>query len=211
MEITWYGHSCFRLAERQRATVLTDPFDESLGYPLPKVKADILTVSHDAPGHNNVGLVKTATRIIDGPGEYEVGGVFVIGVAMNNTTAERLKRNTAYLFDYEGLTVAHLGDLDHVPEQSSIESLGNVHIALVPVGGGGALNSAQAAEVIGLLEPSIVIPMHYQTEQTTLQLDPVDRFLKEMGVSHIQQEDMLKITTGNLPESTQIVMLNRAR
>ncbi len=210
MEITWFGHSCFRLTERQRATVITDPFDESLGYALPKLKGEIITISHHAPGHNNQGSVKGDPRVIVEPGEYEIGGVFVIGIAMHNVNVEPPKANIAFVFDFEGLTVAHLGDLDHVPQQSEIEELGEVNVALVPVGGGGALNSTQAAEVIALLEPSIVIPMHFKTDFTTLPLDPLDKFLKEMGVSHIQQEDTLKLSASGLPETTQIVVLNYA-
>jgi L-ascorbate metabolism protein UlaG (beta-lactamase superfamily) len=211
VEISWFGHSCFRLTERGKATIVTDPYDESIGYELPKLKADVTTVSHEAPGHNNFGNVKNLQRLINGPGEYEIGGVFIIGAAMHNMTTEPPKRNVAYMFDYDGLTIAHLGDLDHVPQQSTIESLGAIDIALVPVGGGGGLSATQAAEVIGLLEPSIVIPMHYKTEESKLDLEPVDRFLKEMGVSRIQQETILKVTKGNLPEQTQIVVLECSR
>ena len=211
MEITWYGHSCFRFADRGKATIVTDPFDESIGLPLPKLKADVTTVSHDAPGHNNVGNVKSLQRLIDGPGEYEIGGVFIIGAAMHNVQTEPPKRNVAYMFDYDGLNIVHLGDLDHVPAQATVELMGNVDVALVPVGGGGGLNATQAAEVIGLLEPSIVIPMHYQMDESTLELDSVDKFLKEMGVSRIQQENILKVTKSGLPEQTQIVVLECSR
>jgi len=211
MEIAWYGHSCFRFTERGKATIVTDPFDESIGIPLPKLKADVTTISHDAPGHNNVGNVKNLQRVVDGPGEYEIGGVFIIGAAMHNTQAEPPKRNVAYMFDYDGLNIVHLGDLDHVPQQATVELMGNVDVALVPVGGGGGLNATQAAEVIGLLEPSIVIPMHYKTEDSTLELDSVDKFLKEMGVSRIQQDTVLKVTKSGLPEQTQIMVLECSR
>jgi L-ascorbate metabolism protein UlaG (beta-lactamase superfamily) len=207
MEITWYGHSCFRLAERGKATVITDPFDDSIGYALPKLKADVVTVSHTAPGHSSYDSVKSYQRLIAGPGEYEIGGVFIIGAAMHNGDTDPPKYNVAYSFDYEGLSVVHLGDLDHVPSQSTIEAMGSADIVLVPVGGGGGLNATQAAEVISMLEPGIVIPMHYQTPETNLELEPVDRFLKEMGVSRIQQEEVLKISKSSLPEQTQIVVL----
>jgi L-ascorbate metabolism protein UlaG (beta-lactamase superfamily) len=211
MEISWYGHSCFRISEKGKATVVTDPFADSLGYPLPRLKGEVVTISHDAPGHNNYELVKGVQKVFDGPGEYEVGGVFIIGAAMHNHTTG--KRNVAYLFDFEGVTVAHLGDLDHVPSQTEIEALGTVNIALVPVGGGGALNSAQAAEVIGLIEPSLVVPMHYQTEHAApaLGLDTLEKFLREMGVATPKVEDVLKIGTAALPETTQIVVLNLGR
>jgi L-ascorbate metabolism protein UlaG (beta-lactamase superfamily) len=211
MEITWYGHSCFRLSERGKASIATDPFDESIGYPVPKLKADIVTISHDAPGHSNAASVKNFQRIIDRPGEYEIGGVFITGVAMPNIEKVPPKQNIAYLLDFDGLTVVHLGDLDHIPQQSMIEQLGSVNVALVPVGGGGALNATQAVELINMLEPNIVIPMHYKTPENRLTLDPLDRFLKEMGVSRIQQEETFKVVAGSLPEQTQIVVLNCSR
>ncbi len=211
MEISWYGHSCFRLADRGKATIVTDPYDDSIGYEVPKLKGDVVTVSHDAPGHSSVDNVKNLQRVINGPGEYEIGGVFILGAAMHNLEATPPKRNVTYKFDFDGLSIAHLGDLDHVPAQSTIEAMGAVDIALVPVGGGGGLNATQAAEVIGLLEPSLVIPMHYKTDESRLELDGVDRFLKEMGVSRIQQESLLKVSKSMLPEQTQIVVLECTR
>jgi L-ascorbate metabolism protein UlaG (beta-lactamase superfamily) len=211
MEISWYGHSCFRLADRGKATIVTDPYDESIGFDVPKLKADVATVSHEAPGHSSVESIKNIQRVVNGPGEYEIGGVFIVGAPMHNLEANPPKRNVTYKFDFDGLSIVHLGDLDHVPAQSTIEAMGSVDIALVPVGGGGALNATQAAEVIGLLEPSLVIPMHYKTEESKLDLEGVDRFLKEMGVSRIQQESLLKVNKSSLPEQTQIVVLECTR
>ena len=113
MEITWYGHSCFRLTERNYATVVTDPFDsKEIGYFPLKLKADIVTVSHDAAGHNNSDAVKGTSHVIDGPGEFEIGGVFITGVQIDGPSkkAKDAVRNTIYVFDYDGITVAHLGE-----------------------------------------------------------------------------------------------------
>lgn len=210
MEITWYGHACFKLTERDCATILTDPFDKSLGYPLPKkIEVDIVTVSHDAPGHSNLELAKGA-HPLTGPGEYEIGNVFITGVATQRASDDKKKverKNTLFVFDFEGLTVAHLGDLNHVPTQEQVEEIGNVHVALVPVGGGNALNASQAAEVIRLIEPAIVVPMHYKTEETNLKLDLVSKFLKEMGVSTPKMESVLTVKKNSLPEETQVVVL----
>lgn len=210
MELTWYGHSCFRMVERGLAAVVTDPYDDSLGYPALKLKADIVTVSHDAPGHNHLEAVKGAeAHTITGPGEFEMGGVFITGLPTTPTGKKKdgAKRNTLYVFDFDGLTVCHLGDLAHVPTQAQIEDLGSVDVALVPVGGGGGLNAAQAAEVISLLEPSIVVPMHYKTEAVALKLDPVSKFLKEMGLSAPKPEASLKVTKSNLPNETHVTLL----
>ncbi len=209
MDIVWYGHSCFRISERGQAAIITDPFGEELGYEIPRLKADIVTVSHDAPGHNFLAALKGYDHLISGPGEYEIGGVFILGIATYDQTQENPRRNVVYVFDYNSLIVAHMGDLDHVPSQSMIDALGPVDIALIPVGGGKSLSSSQAAEVVSLLEPSIVVPMHYRTNALQgVELDPVDRFLKEMGINTIQEEMLLRVTAGSLPEQTQVVLLD---
>jgi len=211
MEITWYGHSCFRLTERNFATVVTDPYDnKAIGYSPLRLRSDIVTVSHDAPGHNNVDSVKSTSHVIDGAGEFEIGGVFITGVQTDGGRKkgkEQGASNTVYVFDYDGITVAHLGDLKQVPTQSEIELLGTVNVALVPVGGGGGLNAAKAAEVISLLEPNLVIPMHYSTPATKLSLDVLNKFLKEMGLSKMESQPSLKVTRSGLPSETHVVVL----
>jgi L-ascorbate metabolism protein UlaG (beta-lactamase superfamily) len=212
MEITWYGHSCFRLTERNYATVVTDPFDNrAIGYEALKLKSDIVTVSHDAPGHSNADAVKGTSHVIEGAGEFEIGGVFITGVATDGGSKKKNKEggasNTIFVFDYDGITVAHLGDLKHAPTQSEIELLGTVNVALVPVGGGNGLNAAKAAEVISMLEPNLVIPMHYSTPATKLSLDALNKFLKEMGLSKVDAQPSLKVTRSSLPDETHVVVL----
>jgi L-ascorbate metabolism protein UlaG (beta-lactamase superfamily) len=219
MEITWYGHSCFRLTERSYATVVTDPFDsKAIGYDSLKLRSDIVTVSHDAPGHNNTDAVKGVSHVIDGPGEFEIGGVFVTGVQTDGSGSGKKKsktkengtapaRNTIYVFDYDGITVAHLGDLKEVPTQSEIELLGTINVALVPVGGGGGLTAAKAAEVISLLEPNLVIPMHYATPAAKVSLDSLNKFIKEMGLSKADSQPSIKVTRSGLPGETRVVVL----
>ena len=210
MEITWYGHSCFRLTERGMATVVTDPFDNaSIGYDALKLKADIVTVSHEASGHNYTKAVKGTSHVITGPGEFEIGGVFITAVQTNGQSKKDNDepRNTLYVFDYDGITVAHLGDLRKVPTQTQVEALGSVNVALVPVGSGGGLNAAKAAEVISLIEPNIVVPMHYETKDSKLKLDTLDKFLKEMGLSTSKPEPSLKVSRTGLPEETHVVVL----
>lgn len=211
MELTWYGHSCFRLTERGMATVVCDPFDHrAVGYETLKLKADIVTVSQNVPGHNYVSAVKGEYFLINGPGEYEVGGVFITGVQTNghNKKATTEPRNTLYVIEYNGLSIAHLGSINRIPSQAEVEALGPVNIALVPVGGGSGLNAAKAAEVISLLEPNIVVPMHYATPSCTAELDPINKFLKEMGLSSVSAEPSLKASSSTaLPDETRVVVL----
>lgn len=216
MEVTWYGHSCFRLRERD-ATVVTDPFDKTLGYELPRVRTDIVTMSHDHPHHNNTKAVKGDFKVVDGPGEYEIKSVFITGIATYPSRRRRQSNedgyngdgsNVIFVFEFDGLTVCHLGDLAQVPTQTQVEALSNVDVLLVPVGGSTSLNAAQAAEIISLIEPYIVIPMHYKTSAISLKLDGVQKFLKEMGTPRIEPIDVLKVTRSSLPQETQVVVLN---
>lgn len=206
MELTWYGLSCFRLVERKLTTIITDPYNGNFGLPPLKLKADLVTVSHNASGHNHAEAVTGFTHQLTGPGEYEIGGVFITGIRTQNDA--KTNQNVIYVFDYDGLTIAHLGDMQAVPSQTQMEALEQVNILLVPVGGGKSLNAAQASELVSLLEPNIVVPMHYRTPQLNLELDEVDRFLKEMGVTDVREEDSLKVTLSNLPEETQTVLLS---
>lgn len=210
MEIAWHGLSCFRFIERGLGSVVTDPYGSESGLPELKLRADIVTVSLDEPCHNNVKAIKGVRRVIAGPGEYELGGVFITGLSMKRKKEDKQddsKGNTLYVFDFQGLSVAHLGNLSYVPSQAQIENLGQVEIALVPVGGGEALTPSQASEVISLIEPSIVIPMQYKTGKETPELDTVTPFLKEMGIASLEALPSLKITASGLSEETQVVLL----
>jgi L-ascorbate metabolism protein UlaG (beta-lactamase superfamily) len=213
MEITWHGHSCFRINERGMAAVVTDPYDpQVVGFDPGKLRAEVVTVSCSKPAHNYTKAIRGSAFEITGPGEYEVGGVFITGVRINGSmkkNAEDDTRNTIYVIDYNGLKIAHLGELNNVPTQTEVEGLGEVNIALVPVGGRTSLNAAKAAEVISLLEPSIVIPMHYKVKDSVMPLDSLSKFLKEMGLTEVETEESLKLTSTNvLPEETRVVVLD---
>jgi L-ascorbate metabolism protein UlaG (beta-lactamase superfamily) len=213
MDITWYGHSCFRINERGMASVVTDPYDPAvLGIDPGKLRADVVTVSCDDPAHNYLKAIRGKAFEITGPGEYEIGGVFITGVRINGSKKKSDAdgvRNTVYVIDYNGLTIAHLGELNSVPSQTEVEGLGEVNIALVPIGGRTSLNAAKAAEVISLLEPSVVIPMHYGMSNISVKLDPLSKFLKEMGLTAVETEESIKFTsTSSMPEETRVMVLD---
>jgi L-ascorbate metabolism protein UlaG (beta-lactamase superfamily) len=212
MEITWYGHSCFRISERRLTSVVCDPYNnEEVGYDPLKLKADIVTVSHESLRHKNLKAVKGDPYVINGPGEYEIGGVFITGLCTEKRKENGQENiiNTLYLIDYFGITIVHLGDMMQVPTQSEVESLGPVHVALVPVGGSGGLNAAKASEVISLFEPNIVVPMHYATPASKVNLEPIGKFLKVMGLSAVETLPSLKVSKPeSLPDETQIVVLD---
>jgi L-ascorbate metabolism protein UlaG (beta-lactamase superfamily) len=213
MEIVWLGHSCFRLRARE-AAVLTDPCPKSIGYNMGRPTADIVTVSHDHEGHSAVGGVAGSPRVVRGPGEYEMAGVLITGIRTyhDNQRGARQGTNTAFIIEAETLRLCHLGDLGHLPTPEQVEAMGGIDILLVPVGGGNTLDATAAAETVSLLEPKLVIPMHYATPATTRNLDPLDRFLKEIGASpDLTAQPRLSVSHGSLPHETQVAVLDYKR
>ncbi len=208
MEITWFGHSCFRLRGRE-GSVVTDPFARRSGGAGARLNADVVTISHPHPGHGQAELVSGHPRVIAGPGEYDVKGIVIAGVATYHDAERGKKRgkNTAYVIDLDELVVCHLGDLGHVPTTEQADQMRNVDVLLIPVGGEVTIDAAEAVEVISLLEPRIVIPMHYRVGDLDPDLDPVDRFLREMGTSGIEPQPRLTINRSGLPEVAQVVVL----
>jgi L-ascorbate metabolism protein UlaG (beta-lactamase superfamily) len=208
VEITWYGHACFRIRE-SGVTIVTDPYSKEIGLAMPRIRADVLTISHAHEGHNCTTGFRGSPRVLACPGEYEIGGVFITGVPTFHDAeqGEARGQNTAFLYDFDGLTVCHLGDLGHVLSRNQLELLDGVNVLLIPVGGHATLNAAQAAEVVGLLEPNLVIPMHYQTAGLSRELDPVSRFLRAMGAGRTSAQEQLKVGANTLPEETQVVLL----
>ncbi len=209
MDISWLGHSCFRI-RGVHATVITDPYSPDLGYSLGKPTARIVTVSHQHPGHSYLQGIGGEPKLVAGPGEYEISGVLIIGMATFHDGEEGRKRgkNTAYLMEVDEVSVCHLGDLGHVLTTEQVAEIGNVDVLLLPVGGASTINASMAAEVVRELEPKAVVPMHYKTEALNRELEPVGRFLKEMGVKEVNSTPKLSFTKANLPISTQVFLLN---
>jgi L-ascorbate metabolism protein UlaG (beta-lactamase superfamily) len=208
VDITWLGHSCFRIKSSQ-AVIITDPFPPELGYTLGKQTAKIVTISHTHPSHSYIQGIGGEPKIIQGPGEYEISGILIIGIATfhDNQRGQVRGKNTVYVMEIDGVSVCHLGDLGHVLSTEQVEEIGSVNVLFLPVGGGSTINAAVAAEVILQLEPNAVIPMHYKTEAIKRELDPVNVFLKEMGMGQIEPRPKLALSKSNLPLSTQVFLL----
>jgi L-ascorbate metabolism protein UlaG (beta-lactamase superfamily) len=209
LDLTWLGHGCFRLRGKN-AVAVTDPYPPALGPKLAKLEADLVTVSHPHPNHSNVQAVRDA-RVIDGPGEYEVKGITVNGVAAyhDDRKGEERGRNTVFLIEVDDVRVCHLGDLGHRLDDASLEVIGSVDILLVPVGGGNSLDASRAAEVVRQIEPRMVVPMHYAVPAVKKELEGVERFLKEMGAPETEPIQRLSVqaTTGET-ETTIVVVLD---
>jgi L-ascorbate metabolism protein UlaG (beta-lactamase superfamily) len=213
MDITWLGHSCFKL-KGSHVTVITDPYSPEIGYSLGKNTARIVTVSHQHPGHSYAQGIGGEPKVVERPGEYEIGGVLIIGIATfhDREKGEKRGKNTVYLLEIDEITICHLGDLGHVLNGEQVEEIDDVDVLLLPVGGLSTINAATAAEVVRLIEPKVVIPMHYQTPALKkMELDPVGKFLKEIGAKQVEPLPKLTVSKSSLPLTTQVVLLNYPR
>lgn len=210
MLITWLGQACFKI-EGKDTTIVIDPYAD-IGLRLPKLTAQVLLITHDHHDHANRAGVSGSPYIIEGPGEYESRNVFVYGIPGFHDTSEGAERGmvTMYTIEYEGLTIAHLGDLgtpDLTAEQK--EKLDDVDILMIPIGGTFTIDAKGASKVISQIEPRIVIPMHYQIPGLKLskKIEDEEKFRREMGAK-TEVMDKLRITTKDIPqEETRIIFL----
>ncbi|MGH2587315.1 MAG: MBL fold metallo-hydrolase [Dehalococcoidia bacterium] len=211
MDVTWLGHACIRLRGKD-GVVLMDPCAKSTGYAIGKQSADIVTASRRDPEHAHVDALGGPFRLLDAPGEYEISGILLNGVetAPKGKARNELPttRNVAFVVEMDDLRLCHLGDLDHTPHQDLIEDLSDIDILFTPVGGHGALDAAGAAEVISLLQPRLVVPIRYHTEVSSIDLDPLDPFIKQLGSATTQPQAKLTVTRSNLPDDTQVAVLD---
>lgn len=208
MDLTWLGHGCFRLRGRA-ATVVTDPYPPSLGPRLPKLEADVVTTSHEHENHSYTQAVVKEPYIVRGPGEYEVAGVTVMGLPTFHDASQGAEhgRNTVCVIEIDDVRVCHLGDLGHPLAADMLEAIGNIDVLLVPVGGGKTLDAARAAEVVRQVEPRVVVPMHYALPALKTELAPVERFLKEMGVTDAEPQARLSVQPTSAESETRVVVL----
>src|SRR2546428_12021176 len=171
--------------------------------------AEVVTVSHEHENHNYTQVVRDGAYEIRGPGEYEVAGVSVIGVPTFHDADKGAThgRNTVYLIEIDDVRICHLGDLGHKLEDTEAEAIASPDVLLVPVGGRTAISAAQAAEVVRQLEPRYVVPMHYAIPGLKLELDPIDRFLKEMGLTAGEAQAKLSVQASSGEYDTQLVLL----
>jgi L-ascorbate metabolism protein UlaG (beta-lactamase superfamily) len=207
-EFRWYGHNCVRIKGRD-VTVITDPVGRTTGYLMPKQNADVVTISHEHPGHTNLAALRPDYRVVRGPGEYELNDIFITGIRTYKDDDRGQERgyNTVYLIELEGMVVCHLGDLGHALTDEQAEAMSNVDVLLVPAGGGQVLDPPKAAELIGQLEPKVVIPLQYATAFGDRSLGDLATFCKHLGVEAPPAEEKLVLRQSDLTDALRLVVL----
>lgn len=209
MQITWLGHSFFLLVSLSGMKMAFDPFGETVGYPLREVAADVVFVSHDHFDHNNLNLVRGYEEVFREPGNYEKEGVKITGFSTYHDEEKGKKRgrNCVFRVEVDGMVVVHCGDLGTIPEPKELEAWKPVDILLVPVGGVYTIDAAKARELVKMLNPRIVVPMHYKTRYLQFELGNVDSFLQGFEVVKRIKGSSFEIDKEKLPPTTEIWVL----
>lgn len=207
-DIRWFGHNCFRIRSRE-ATIIMDPVGKRTGYSMTKQTADIVTISHSHEGHTNTDQVKPEFVVLDGPGEYELHGVFVYAFRTSHEKSEGADRvyNNIFSVVMDGIRFTHLGDLGEQPSDEIIEELEGTDVIFVPVGGGPVLGASEMAELVGLIAPKIVIPMQFKTGNGDSSRGDITDFAKHLSLPLPEAVDKLTLKTSTLGETMELIVL----
>ncbi len=207
MDITWLGHSCFRLHDADM-TVVTDPYPASVGLRVDNRPAEIVTVSNPHPNHNNAGSIEGGPKVFSNPGEYEYNGVTARGVMTPLAEGQdREERNVAFTIEIGNINICHLGDLSIPLTTRMVDDLKPVDVVLVPTGGHCTLDMDQVYQTLQDLDAKIVIPMHYKTDGIIVEVDPIDNFVRRMGIDDVQPQPRLVVTNANLGTDMRVVVM----
>ncbi len=213
MDIKYLGHSCFFIKGKE-AKLVMDPFDPKFtGLKFPKTEADIVTVSHQHKDHNYLDGISGTPLIIQWPGQYEKKGMRVYGFKSYHDKKQGadLGENTIYRFEDEHLSVLHCGDLGFVPDDKFIDEVGEVDILMVPVGGDSSIEPEEAVSLIKKIEPSIVIPMHYNRPELNQEVfgkkAQLSEFLKKFGAERVTPVAKLTVKKDELQEEMKVVVM----
>lgn len=209
-DIKWLGHASFLLRAESGIALITDPYDASIGYEVNYPAADIVTVSHGHRDHGHPELVQGNPQVVRKPGEHQVQGIDITGIATfhDERGGKQRGHNVVYRITMDGVTICHLGDLGHPLTEEQLQALGDVDVLMVPVGGVYTIDAAQAADLVRQMQPRIVLPMHYKTPALAFALAPVDDFFRAMGLPKPAPQPQLTVRQDALPAEMQVVLLD---
>ena len=218
MKIRYLGHSSFLLTESTGTSIVTDPYGD-VGFEIPRVSADVITVSHGHYDHNNVGAVSGKPTVISEEGKYEIGGVRITAIKSWHDDVNGAKRgeNLIFKFRMDGLEICHLGDIGEECTSELLEAILPVHVLLIPVGGKYTIDAEQAKEYVDRIMPSVVVPMHYKTKSLTLDIEKVNEFVDLFdGSDEVEEivefdgEELELFRDDVTEESTKIIVMERS-
>jgi L-ascorbate metabolism protein UlaG (beta-lactamase superfamily) len=207
MKISWFGHAMFLIQSDKGVRIVTDPYGQ-IGYKIPEVSADIVTVSHQHHDHNNIGSVGKSPKVIESTAGYSIADVSIEGISSFHDEVRGRERGTNIIFKFliDGIKLVHMGDYGQpvlTAEQTS--NLKGTDVLMIPVGGTYTVGPSQAAGIVRHLKPKVVFPMHYKTKHWGNKIASVEEFLAEMqGVPVKHKGDTVEISVSALPKATEI-------
>jgi len=211
MKIRWLGHACFLIEGADGTKIITDPFDESLGYPIPEEEPDVVTVSHNHFDHNAVNLLQGNPEVVKGIGEKKIEGIIFKGIKSFHDKSKGAQRgsNTIFVFVVDGVRLCHLGDLGHLLASDQQKEIGQVDVLFIPVGGTFTIDGREAREVSMQLNPKLIIPMHYRTKDCNIGINSCDEFLK--GFEKVEKAKEWRGDRESLPSEQTVLVLEYAK
>jgi L-ascorbate metabolism protein UlaG (beta-lactamase superfamily) len=209
MKIKWFGHACFLITTDRGTRIATDPFDETVGYPVPSVKADIVLTSHDHFDHSFVEAIGGDFQLVNKTGSFYVQDIPITGIKTYHDDVMGKKRggNTVFVIEADDMRICHLGDLGHLLDDRTVEQIGPVDILLIPVGGTYTIGADEAVLVAAQLNPRLIIPMHYKTPAISFPITGVEPFVNKLGAGERVGSNELDITARDLTEDTRVKVL----
>lgn len=204
-DIQYLGRCAVRVKGKE-GVIVSDPFPKGGGFDPGKPTAQIVTLSNDDPQRISTTAVKPLKEqlfVINGPGEYEVGGIMVNGIRTYRDAEKGAQHgyNTIYVISIDEMTFCHLGDLGHELSTRQLEDIGVVDVLFVPAHS--QLGPAKLAETIASIEPRAVIPLYDSAEH-------LDKLAHELGLKEWEAQDKLSVTSSSLPaegEEMRVVVL----
>ena len=208
MKLEWIGHACFKLTAQDGTTVITDPYDESVGIDMVPLHADLITMSHEHHDHNETSMIVGRPVIAHGMQEAQAGSVTAKAAASYHDDAEGEKRgpNAIRIFEIDGLKVVHMGDQGCMPDDAALEAIKNADVMMIPVGGTYTVDAQGAKAIIDHAKPRCVIPMHVKTKRCPYPIERVQAFLALMGAEDAEATDVLDVTRDTVPRG--VVLMN---
>ena len=208
MKLKYFAHACFSLSYADGTVLVTDPYDQSVTYPPCDIACTAALVSHDHFDHNHVESLSGEFATVKTAGEHSVGSLKITATPSFHDPEEGALRGSNLLFriEGEGLSVAHLGDLGHLPNEEQLSALQGLDVLMLPIGGTYTITTPQACELIRTLRPKVAVAMHFRTDDYEINISTPDQFIADMQAARMPRE--IEITKENIAALPPVIIMN---
>ena len=207
MKLKYFAHACFSMRFENGTVLVTDPYDQSVTYPPCDISCTAALVSHDHFDHNHVQSLQGEFEVVKSAGSHAIGGAKVSATPCFHDPEQGALRGTNLIFRIEadGLAIAHLGDLGHMPNAEQLAAMENLDVLLIPIGGTYTITTPQAEEIIRTVKPKVAVAMHFRTEDYDINIDTPDAFIADMAAARMPRE--IEITPENIGSLPPVIVM----